>query len=269
MLARHDHPAEPPAGHRVRLREAVQHEGALGELEDRPVPPLVAEPMVDLVGDDERPAGGRELRDPRQALGREDGAGRIRGRVDQDGLRARSDPLADRLRTILEAVVLGDPHVDGRALGVADEVRVAGVVRIAQDDLVGRIEKVAEDEEHRRRRSRRDEDLVRRDRDAVGRQVVLGDRLAERQDAEAVRVASVTVLDRLLERLADHRWRLEVRLAELEVDHVDARPLERLRALSHLDREERLDLPDPPREAHPALPALRLARTICHSIPGP
>src|SRR3989454_2105770 len=51
--------------------------------------------------------------------------------------------------------------------------------------------------------------------------------------------------------------------------HVDARPLERLGALAHLHGEERLDLPDPPREAHRALPALSRARTICHSMPGP
>ena len=114
---------------------------------------------------------------------------------------------------------------------------------------------MAEEEEHRRRGPRGDENLVRRHVDAVRRQVVLGDRLAQRKDAEAVRVARAAVLDRLLDRLADHRGRLEVRLAELEMHDIDARALERLRPLPHLHREERLDLPDPPREAHRCLPA--------------
>src|SRR5439155_16716063 len=69
--------------------------------------------------------------------------------------------------------------------------------------------------------------------------------------------------------LADHRGRLEVRLAQLEMHDIDARALERLRPLPHLHREERLDLSDPPREAHRRLPARSLAVTICQNIPGP
>src|SRR2546422_4571113 len=99
-------------------------------------------------------------------------------------------------------------------------------------DLVARVEEVAEEEEHRRRGPRGHEDLVRRDADAVRRRVVRGDRLAQGEDAEAVRVARAAVLDRLLDRLTDHRRRLEVRLAELEVHDVHARALECLRPFS-------------------------------------
>src|SRR5581483_3914866 len=66
--------------------------------------------------------------------------------------------------------------------------------------------------------------------------------LAQRQDAERVRVAGAPVLERLLGRLADHRRGLEVRLPELQMDDVDALPLERLRPLEHLHGQERLDL---------------------------
>src|SRR5262249_52006251 len=167
-------------------------------------------------------------------------------------------------------VLFGDADVDRPALGVLDEVRIARVVGIAQHHLVAGIEKVAEQEQHRRRGTGCDEDLVGRDRHPVGPRVVLHDRLPERQDPEAVRVARPPVLDRARQGVAHRRGRLEVGLAELEVDHVDAGALELLRPLRDLDGQERLDLLDPPRERHaPPRPTRPRAAMICHTMPGP
>jgi hypothetical protein len=198
------------------------------------------------------------------------GAGRIRRRVDHDRARARADLALDRFGSILKAVLLRHPDVDRPALGIADEIRVTRVVRIAQDHLVARIQQVSEEQQHGGRGAGRDEDLIRRDRHTVGARIVLGDRLSERQDPEAMGVARPTVLDRTGQRVSNDRRRLEVGLAELQVHDVDAGALELLRALGDLDGQERLDLLDAPRERHARLLLTRWrAVRICQSMPGP
>src|SRR5207245_4314848 len=100
--------------------------------------------------------------------------------------------------------------------------------------------------------------------------VVLRDRFAQWQDSGAVRVPCTAVLERAGEGVSNDRRRLEVGLAELEVDHVDAGPLELPGPLGHLDREKGLDFLDPPRERHEHLRlTLPRARRICQSITGP
>ena len=130
-------------------------------------------------------------------------------------------------------------------------------MRVGEDDLVAALEQGAEEQQHGGRRSRRDQDAVRRHVHPIPRPVVLGDGLAQREDAQGVSVTGAAVLQRLLGRLPDHRRRLEVGLAELEVDDIDAGPLQRLRALEHLHREKRLDLPGPARD-HAPLPRPRV-----------
>src|SRR5205823_4853803 len=108
---------------------------------------------------------------------------------------------------------------------------------------------------------------------AIARVVVLGDGLPQRQDAERVRVPRATVLQRLLGRLADHRRRVEIGLAELQVDHVGAEALQRLGAMEDFDGEKRLDGLRAPRDhgrprAPPAPTRSRAAMTWA-SIRGP
>jgi len=226
--------------------------------------------VIDLVGDDQRAAVTAQGADRGHAIGGENRAGRIGGRVDHDGSGPRGDPFPDRLGPVLKAVLFGDAHVDRPPLGVLDEVRIARVVRIAQHDLVAGIQQMSEQQQHRGRGAGRDEDLVGRDRHAVGARVVLRDRLPQRQDAQAVRVARPAVLDRARQGVADGRWRLEIGLAELEVDDVDAGALELLGSLRDLDGEERLDLLDALREGHERrLPTRRRARATCQSMAGP
>src|SRR3972149_1911271 len=75
--------------------------------------------------------------------------GLVGGGVDPARVGGGGEPLADRLRTVLEGVLLGGADVDRPPLRVADEVRVARVVGIAQDAPVARIEGGAEPEEDR------------------------------------------------------------------------------------------------------------------------
>ena len=216
------------------------------------------------------PLSSAERADRGQAIGRQNRSSRIGGRVDHDRPSSRADPILDRFGPVLEAVLFGDAHVDRLPLGVADEVRIARVVGIAQDHLVAGIQEVTEQEQHGGRGARRDENLVWRDRHAVRPRVVLRDRFAKRQNTEAMRVAGPPVLDRASQGIADGRRSLEVGLTELEVDHVEAGALELLGALGDFDGEKRLDLLDPPRERHGCrLPTLRRACRICQNMPGP
>ncbi len=134
-------------------------------------------------------------------------------------------------------------------------------MRVGEDDLVAALEQGAEEQEHGGRGPRGDQDAVRGHVHAVPRPVVLGDGLAQRKNSQGVDVAGAAVLQRLLGRLADHRRRLEVRLAVLEVDDVGAGPLQRLRALEHLHREEGLDLPGAARDHGVPFPASRPSRS--------
>src|SRR5437867_6635056 len=225
--------------------------------------------MIDLVGHDERAIASAQLSERDHALRGQHGSGWISGRVDHDRPGARAEPPPDRVGPILEPVFLSHSDVDRPSVCVPDEVRIARVVRIAQHDLVARIQEVAEEELHRWGGAGRHQNLIGRDGYTVRRRVVFRDRFAERQDSETVRVARTAVLDRTLQGLTDHRGGFEVRLTELEVDHIDAGPLELLCPLGHFDRPDGLDLLDSPRKRHRCLPIRSRARTIFHSIPAP
>src|SRR5262245_15431965 len=97
--------AEPPAGHRVRLREAVEDECAIRELEDRPVTSLIREPVVDLVGDDHWPTIRAERRDGAEAVRSEHGSGGVAWRVDHDRFGTRPEAPGHRLRSQLKSVL--------------------------------------------------------------------------------------------------------------------------------------------------------------------
>ena len=86
-------PAQPPAGHRPGLGEAVDHDHPivrLGLLQERwRVPAVVDEPRVHLVAHDPDAALARERQHLPLLLGRHHPAGRVVGRVQEDHARAR------------------------------------------------------------------------------------------------------------------------------------------------------------------------------------
>src|SRR5215470_15261685 len=163
-------------------------------------------------------------------------------------------------------------RVDASAAWIADEVRVYGVTGIREEHFVARVEERGEEQEHGGRGAGRDENLIGRDGDAVASAVVIGDGLAEGQDAQAVGIARAAVLESPLGRLPHHGRRVEVRLAKLEVDDVFALPLELLRALEDLHGQKGLDHLGAA-GGHGRLRSRRAsrrrARTICPSIRGP
>jgi len=87
-------PAQPPAGHGVRLAHPAQDDGALlhprqgGEVD---MLHAVDQPVVDLVGDDQQVMPGGDGRDLLQPGAGHHRAGRVVGVADQDGPGAGGD----------------------------------------------------------------------------------------------------------------------------------------------------------------------------------
>ena len=153
--------------------------------------------MVDLVGDDQRARSRASAAMAAIRSRREHGPGRIGRRVDEDRAGARAEPLPRSASgRYWNPSLLGDVHADRHALGVPDEVRIAGVVGVGQHDLV------APGSSRWPKSSSIAGEVPGVTRICSGetftpyvRAVVLGDRLAQRQDAEACRVPGAAVLD--------------------------------------------------------------------------
>ena len=78
------HPADPPAGHGVRLREAVDHDHRLGVQGRGGEGGVVAIRTVEFVADQRDAARLRQLRQAANRVGIDHHAGGIGGRVEQD-----------------------------------------------------------------------------------------------------------------------------------------------------------------------------------------
>ena len=124
--SRGDDVAEPPAGHREELREAVEDEGIVGELEGGMLRVSVDEAVIDLVRDH----GNAEAADLGEVVLRDQRAGGIRGGVDDDGARPGTDRRAHGVRLELEAFLFPARMQRGTPLRYRDEIRIAGVARI-------------------------------------------------------------------------------------------------------------------------------------------
>ena len=233
-VGRPDHPADPPAGHRVGLRHAVEHDAPVDELGHRDrhghrLRAVVDQVFVDLVGDHPDVVLDRP---PADRLGQLPGGHRprrVRRRAPQQHLR----PLGARLLELLDRrqeLGLGPAHhLHGDPAGEADRLRVGRPVRRGQQDLVARVEQGGEG-------------LVDGLLAAVGDQHLAGgngqagvapglrrDRVAQLGKARGRGVAVVARVEAGLLCRGDDRGRgREVRLAGAEPDDGAAGGLERL-----------------------------------------
>ena len=236
-----DQVAQAPAGHRVRLREAVEHEGAPGELQDREIRAAEVEAVVDLVARDVDTGVLGDLGQRAQVCLAENRAGRVAGRVDHDRLGPRPDGSANLVGAVSEAVLgthgnqLGDAAEEGDVVGIR---RIAGV---GHDDLVARVEQRAKEQEHGRRGALRDDDRLGIDVDPVVGAVPLGERVSQVRVAERLRVVGAAIGHRGLGRARDDRRRREVGVADLKPHDVAAGRLELLGACDQIHHDERAD----------------------------
>src|SRR5437879_6105371 len=178
---REDAVAEPPAGHRVGLGEAVEDDRALGHARavvDRDELAVVEELPVDLVrqhGDVPRRRQGRDAIDLRAV---QHPARRVRRRVDDDQLRARRDGPLEQLEVEAELARLAQRDRHRRRAHEVDDRLVDREARIRIDDLVAVARQRHDREEHDRLGARRDDHLLGGHWDAAGLGDVLRDGLA-------------------------------------------------------------------------------------------
>jgi hypothetical protein len=192
-------PADTPAGDGVGFRAAVDEDGAVshaGQGHDGDVFGAVIEDMfVDLVGDAEGFVLLTEFGDEGEFVEREDAAGGVVGRVDDDGLGLRGEGAAEFVG--VEGPI-GGVEGDEFAGGAAElEVGViVFVVGLEDDDFVTGVDESEEDGGHAFGGAADDGDLAGGvDIEAVVMAGFVGDRLAEGRDAPGDGVLIVVGFD--------------------------------------------------------------------------
>jgi hypothetical protein len=153
---------------------------------------------------------------------RRDAAGRVGGAVHDQQARRRRDLRQHLVGVEREPVLLAQPHRHTLGTGVADDRLVDRESRVRVDDLRPWLAEHQDGEEHRHLAAGHDQDVRGIDCDLAAQQDVRRHRLAQGRDAVRRRVAVMAVAQRLHRRLDDVLGRLEVRLADAEIDDVFA-----------------------------------------------
>ena len=225
-LGRHYAVTEPPTRHRVRLREAVEDDRPLAhavERGDRERPLAVHGARIDLVGDDEHVMPDRDLGDALEIAAREDAAGGIVRRVEDQQLGTAMNLRLELVEIEPEACGLEQPDRNGLRLQIARGARIRRIGRIGEHDLIARIDQRRHDVPHERLEPGADHDVLARvGRDASEARGVLGDRVPQRCDPRRRRVVRLIRLDRGDAGCLHVRGGLEIGFPDLEVDDVDS-----------------------------------------------
>ena len=144
-VGRAEQPAHPPAGHRVGLRDPVDHDAPVrepghhdGQRGGDGV--AVGEVLVDLVGDHPQALVEQPAADRLDLLGAVDGAGRVRRRAEQHRLRAVGQRGLELVDGDLVALGLVGQDLDRHAAREPDRLGVGRPVRRRQQHLVARVE---------------------------------------------------------------------------------------------------------------------------------
>src|SRR3989442_5309565 len=213
---RGDEPAEPPAGHRVGLREAVHGNSAIEHALQgcgRDVLALVQDLLVDLVAHTREVVVRREVREAAHFGPRIHRASGIRRRVEDDQPGPRGDRLCDRLRRRDESVLVCRADRHGLCTRESHHRGVGHPAGIRDERFVPGVEEGHERHEERVLRRRDDHVLGLRGNPILPLRL-LRNRLAQLADSGGGRVLRVAVVERLLRRFDDVCGRREIRLAD-------------------------------------------------------
>ena len=163
-----------------------------------------------------------EADDALEIGGRDDGAGRVRRRIEDDGLGARRDGLLDGVGSDAEVFGLVGFEIDDLAAAVLDDVLVGDPVGDGQDDFVSVIDEHLEGIEKRELAAGSEDRFVGRVVGAEVAGVALDDGFAHLGDAGDDGVAREVLVDGLDGGVLDVARRGEVGLAGSEVDQLGA-----------------------------------------------
>ena len=180
----------------------------------------------------------------------EHAAGRVGRRVDDEEPRPGRDQRGQLVDVEPEVVGHPDRDRDRRRADEAGQRLVDRVAGIRDEDLVAGVDQAEDRVQHHALATDRDEDLERLDREALARGGIGGDRLAQGRDPGERRVVRRAGVERRLRGLPDVGRRVEVGLAELEVDDRAALRLERAGAGGHLEGALGADGVHPGRDPH-------------------
>ena len=175
----------------------------------------------------------------------QDAAGRVRRRVEDQQSRPRGDERGQFVDVEPEVVRHPDRDRDRRRTDEPRQRLVDRVARIRHEDLVARIDQAEDRVQHHALATDRHEDLRRVGGDAFAGRHIDGDRFAQRRDAGERRVVRLALVERALGGFADVGGRVEIGLADLEMDDRSALGLERARAGADLERALGPDRPHP------------------------
>ena len=257
------HVADPPAGHRERLGEAVEGEGALGhagEGRDAAVYGVrVDEVLEGLVREHEEIVAPGDRRD-RPELGRpEHAAGGVVGGVEEDRPRPRGDARREVVPGQHRAASLAQRHADRLRSREPDEGVVGDPARSEEQHLVARVEAGLRRERDALLGSDGDDDVLRVGVDPVLPPELVRDHPAEvlEPGAQAVGHVPVVLVDRGVGLALDLDRGVELGGAGDEVEHVVARCAQALDAVTEVDRRRGHELAHAlrfPFRFQPALP---------------
>ena len=159
--------ADAPAGHRIGLGASVHRHRAVAQLrldlhDGGRLEAVIGELLVDVVGEDPHIGVAQQhVADRPQLLRVIGGAGRVARVVQHEPLGARRDRRFQVLGAQLEAVVLAARHQYRRAVGQADDVRVADPARAGDDHLIAGVQRRQEGVEDHLLAAGGDDDLLR------------------------------------------------------------------------------------------------------------
>ncbi len=217
-----DRVPDPPARHRVRLRDPRDRHGALRhsrQRRDRRVAEAVVDDvLVDLVGDREQVVLDAERGDRLELGAREDLPRRVVRAVEDDRARPRGHGPGETVGVEGEG---GRLEGDEDGLGAGDDAAgpVVLVERLEDDHLIPGVQDRQERREHRLGRAAADGHVpLGIDLHAVALRVFVGDGAAEPRRAPRDRVLMEVAVDRSVCRRDQLRGRREVRHALREVD---------------------------------------------------
>ena len=218
--------AEPPAGHRIGLGDAVQRDRAVHQAgfdlhRGREFEIVINDVFVHVVG--HHPDMGVAHQHVGQAFQLGTGIGRARrvaGRIQQHPLGLRRDRRLEVLGRDLETVGFDAGNENRRALGQQHHVGIGHPVRRGDDHLVARIERRHEGVIDNLLAAAADDHLLRLVVEVIVALELVADRLAQLQRAGDGRVFRLARVDRGLCRRLDIVRRIEIRLAGAEADDI-------------------------------------------------
>ncbi len=236
-----DKVAQTPSGHGIELGKAVEDKGLVSDLQNGWGMAGVGQALVNLVRDDPQAQVGQILH-PLQA---KQGASWVGRRIDHDSPGVRAADLRDFIGSVLKSIVFINRDRKRDSAHKRDEVGVAGVSGIRDDDRFSVFQKSGKAQEHGRRSSGGDNDLIRVYVPSGPLPGVFTDCFPQLQKTQAVGIMGLSGLDRPAGCVFDTLRGVEIGLTDLQVDNVRSVRFQLFGRFKHVHDQKGADISRP------------------------